>query len=391
MTAVAISGLGLTEMATSSSGTTTELTGDAIAAALSDAGLLKEDVDGLLLCSEQGPPSELASFPPGTVAPDAARPLVQLVLGFTDLTVFNVLNAGTASAGAMLQYASLAISGGLARVVVMAHAFRAAPEPNASLLPGLAGLAAAYGADTPVAGWAAAARRHMHLYGTTEEQLGAIAVAQREWAAANPAALSREPLTADDYQRSPVLAAPLRELDVGRRTEGAVAFVVTSSEHAAALARAPVHVLGLGQRAAGDGEQAGRDPLVETAAREAAETAFGRAGLRPDDIDLVELHDPCTLAVLTGLEDHGFCAKGEGGPFAADGNLGPGGAKPTNTGGGELSGWSAWDFAPLAEAVAQVRGDAGERQLPAHDVALVGGTGGPLGFYTTTILASNPT
>jgi acetyl-CoA acetyltransferase len=159
---------------------------------------------------------------------------------------------------------------------------------------------------------------------------------------------------------------------------------VTSAARARALRQPPVYLLGAGQG------HPGGDPLdtLSSGATLAGPTAFARAGLAPSDVDLCELYDCYTVTVLVTLEDYGFCAKGEGGSFVADGRTGPGGALPVNTGGGQLSSSYMWGMTPISEAVIQVRGQGGDRQVPRHEVALVSGNGGVLSTHTTLILGS---
>ena len=144
------------------------------------------------------------------------------------------------------------------------------------------------------------------------------------------------------------------------------------------------------QAAPGDNQRTGRDPGIDTGAKRASEQAFALAGITRDDVDVLELYDCYTYTVLVTLEDYGFCEKGEGGAFVADGKLGPGGSLPTNTGGGQLSSYYMWGFTPLSEAVIQARGEAGERQVAKNDIVLASGNGGVLNFHSTTILSGEP-
>jgi len=381
----AIAGLGITEMGKVYDRTTIGFAADAIAFALDDAGLHKRDVDGLFVAA--------------SMAPESARPLVQLWLGFEDLSVFNVLNAAGSTAGTMLQYASMAIDAGLAEVIVIVHADAPlAPGGsagqayrNASVPSGISGLRSAYGDFGANVSYAQATQRHMHLYGTTSEQLGAIAVAEREWAQLNPRAqMHNKPLTLADHQSSRMIVEPLHLFDCCLVSNGAIAFVVTSAQRAATLPQPPVHIRGVGQAAPGDNQHAGRDPWIHTGATKAAELAFRQAHITRDEIDQLQLYDCYTYTVLVTLEDYGFCPKGEGGPFVADGKLGPGGSLPTNTGGGQLSGYYMWGFTPLSEAVIQIRGQGGQRQQRKHDHVLVSGNGGTFNFHSTTILSTQP-
>jgi acetyl-CoA acetyltransferase len=252
-----------------------------------------------------------------------------------------------------------------------------------SLLP-------AYGVFGVNVMYALAARRHMECYGTTHDQLGAIAVSTREWAAMNPHAQMRQAITLEDYHASRWIAEPLHLLDCCLVSNGGVAVIVTSAERARSLRQPPVYVWGMGQGHPGDPRRAGWEPETETGARLARDTAFRMAGITTEDVDVCELYDCYTYTTLVTLEDYGFCPKGEGGPFVADGKLGPGGALPTNTGGGQLSGYYMWGMTPLSEGVIQARGQGGERQVPKHDVVLVTGNGGILSYHACLVLSPHP-
>jgi len=307
------------------------------------------------------------------------------------------MNAYGSTAGTMIQYAAMAIQEGLANVVVLVYAdaplaptrSSGASYSGAGALPltGMDGLRYAYGYYGANPGYAMAARRHMHLFGTTSEQLGAIAVSQRKWAQMNPWAQMRKPMTLEDHQNSRFIVEPLHLLDCCLVSNGGVAVILTSAERAKTLKQPPVYVLGLGQGAPGDNQRTDREPGIYTGARRSGEKALQMAGIELKDIDICELYDCYTYTVLVTLEDYGFCKKGEGGAFVADGKLGPGGTLPTNTGGGQLSAYYMWGFTPLSEAVVQARGQAGERQVSKNDLILVSGNGGFLNFHSTTILS----
>jgi acetyl-CoA acetyltransferase len=381
----AIAGLGLTEMGKVYGRTVTDFAAEALAHALDDAGLAKHEVDGLLLNANHS--AELA-------------PMLQMSLGLEDLTLVNTMSAYGSTAGTMLQYAAYAIAAGQASVVACVYA-DAPLSPGGSARAaysgrgigsdtGFAGLRFAYGDYGPAnTSYALACRRHMHLYGTTHDQLGAIAVGQRAWAQLNPQAqMHGRPMTLADYHESRWIVEPLHLLDCCLVSNGAVAVIVTAADRARDLRQPPVHLLGFGQAAPGDNQRAGREPAVHTGAGRSGELALGMAGVALEDIEVLELYDCYTYTVLVTLEDYGFCAKGEGGEFVADGKLGPGGSLPTNTGGGQLSAFYMWGFTPLAEGVIQARGQGGARQAPRHDLVLVSGNGGTLNWHSTTILAA---
>jgi acetyl-CoA acetyltransferase len=245
----------------------------------------------------------------------------------------------------------------------------------------------AYGYYGVNAMYALVARRHMHLYGTTQDHLGRIAVAQRAWANLNPAAqLHDQPLTLEDYHRSRWIVEPFHLFDCCLVSNGGCAVVVTSAERARAAKRAPVYIWGMGQGHLG-GDPA--DTLASGAVL-AKEPAFRMAEVTLRDVDVVELYDCYTFTVLVTLEDYGFCKKGEGGPFVVEHVTGPGGKLALNTGGGQLSSFYMWGMTPVSEAVIQLRGEGGARQVPAHDVALVSGNGGVLSTHSTLVLSRLP-
>jgi acetyl-CoA acetyltransferase len=251
-------------------------------------------------------------------------------------------------------------------------------------MAGLYAAAGYFGANTP---YALAARRHMDTYGTTQDQLGIIAVGQREWATRSPLAQMRTPITLEDYHNSRWIIEPLHLLDCCLVSNGAVAVIVSSADAAKDMLQPPVYVQGMGQGHPGDLGRAGSDWETQTGAQLAARTAYSMAGVGPGDIDCCQIYDCYTYTVLVTLEDYGFCKKGEGGPFVEDGKLGPGGSLPTNTGGGELSGYYMWGMTPLSEGIIQTRGQGGDRQAPKNDLVLVTGNGGSLSYHAALILS----
>jgi acetyl-CoA acetyltransferase len=386
--AAAITGLGMTPMGRIYGKSATELAADAIRLAIADAGLKKDQVDGLLINAG------ITGMTGGGIGLN-----LQNYAGMTNLRLLNYMNAAGSTAAQMVQYATMAIAAGMATHVVCVFADAplkqgsssgaayggAARNPARSKgMSGLYPAAGYFGANTP---YALAARRHMALYGTTQDQLGAIAVAERSWATMSPLAQMREPITLEDYHASRWIIEPLHLLDCCLVSNGAVAVVVSPAAQAKDMPQAPVYIHGMGQGHPGDSGRAGSDWETETGGKLAAQTAYAMAGVGPPDIDVCELYDCYTYTVLVTLEDYGFCAKGEGGPFVEDGKLGPGGSLPTNTGGGELSGYYMWGMTPLSEAIIQGRGAGGERQIAKNDVILCTGNGGSLSYHAALILS----
>jgi acetyl-CoA acetyltransferase len=219
----------------------------------------------------------------------------------------------------------------------------------------------------------------MHEYGTTSDHLGMVAVSHRQWACKNPdAQMHGRPITLEDYHKSPLTVEPYHVLDMCLMSDSGAAFVITTMERARDLRRPPVAVLGVGFGEAMEQLWWDKANYTELAVKTAKEAAFGQADLSLADVDVAELYDCFTMEVILQLEDYGWCGKGQGGPFVAAGNIAPGGSIPVNTGGGLLSGVYMADWTPFVEAVTQVRGDGGERQVSDVKVALVSGHGGEI-------------
>jgi acetyl-CoA acetyltransferase len=375
----AIAGLGLTELGKVYGRSSAQFAADAVRLAVADAGLRLADVDGLLT----------SSGVTGGVSVDLQRDL-----GLTDLRLLSHMQAYGSTAGSMVQFASMAVQSGMASVVACVFADSPLrPERRSSAIYGTRhagagwwGLLGASGVIGANPMYALAARRHMERFGTTSEQLGHIAVAQRAWAGLNPAAQMRVPITLADHQESRWIAEPFHLLDCCLVSNGGIAVLVTTAERAAAMAQPPVHVLGWAQSHPGRYLRRNPDFGLVSGAASAGPAALAMAGLGLADVDAAELYDCYTFTVLITLEDYGFCPKGEGGPFAASGVLGPGGKLAVNTGGGQLSGYYMWGMTPLSEAVIQARGQGGDRQAQAHDIILVSGNGGVLDHHSTLVL-----
>lgn len=343
--------------------------------ALEDCGLGVADVDGLLAASSQLPMASLTLAEELRIGADRTL--------YTDST-----QIGGSSPIAHLQHARAAIAGGLCEVALIAYGStqRSAGRGSASVQE-VSPWEAPYRPVLPVAAYALAASRHMHEFGTTREQLAEVAVAARAWAAMNPKAWARDPLTVTDVLAAPLVCDPLGVRDCCLVTDGGGALVVTSAERARTLRRSPVHVLGVGT-AHSHRHISEMPDLTRTAAVASGARAFAEAALTPADVDVLELYDAFTITPVLFLEDLGFCAKGDGGAFVSGGRIAPGGALPVNTSGGGLSynHPGMYGLLLLVEAVRQVRGECGGRQVPDCHVALAHGNGGVLSSQCTVLL-----
>jgi acetyl-CoA acetyltransferase len=384
MTGAVITGLGISDITRSGDETSADLAVVACARALEDAGLERAQVDGLLVAHSPILSCERLGLG------------FQRVLGLGDITLLQDVHAQGASAVQMLQMAALSVQAGLTTHVlcVFADAMLGGDVPTGesfalALSQGeLPGWEAAHGLFGAHAAYGLAARRHMEQYGTTTEHFAAVAVSARRWAAGNPLAVKREPLTVEEHHASPWVVDPFRRLDCAFPVNGGVAVIVSAAEAAAQLRRPPVAIRGIGQGHRVNTRRAGGQAEVATAAGVAAAQALRTAGLSLSEVDICELYDCFTYATIVTLEDFGFCPKGEGGPFVADGNIDPGGTIPTNTGGGQLSGYYLQGMTPIAEAIIQLRGDGQARQVPGAGVALVAGQGGVMDHHACLVLTS---
>jgi len=353
--------------------TPVDLMAQATARALEDAGLEAGDLDGVLAASTQVPMASLSLS-----AALGARP-----------RFFDGTNVGGSSFMAHLRHAAAAIGAGQCSVAVIAHGStqRLVGRSSASVQE-VAWWEAPYEPALPVTAYALAAARHMHEFGTTREQLAEVAVAAREWARLNPAAWSRDPLAIEDVLAAPLVADPLGVRDCCLVNDGGAAVVVCSPERARSLGRPHVLVLGAGE-ASTHRHISEMPDLVRTAAVASGGEAFAQAGVGPQEMDLALLYDAFTITPLLFLEDLGFCAKGEGGAFVEGGRTRPGGDFPMNTNGGGLSYChpGMYGLLMLVEAVRQLRGECGGRQVPDAALAVAHGNGGVLSSQCTAVLA----
>lgn len=359
-----------------------ELCADAILRVLADAGLARDEVDGLVTCNSM------------------AAPLLYHAEAMAEYLGINPgycmsVGAGGGTTFTALHQAASAIVNGICRTVViaMADSLRSGLSRESALAlqasSGHPEFERPYGATVP-AYYALIARAHMHEFGTTPEQLAAVAVSARQHAARNPAAEKREPISVEDVLNSRMIADPLHLLDCSLVSDGGAAVVLTAAGRARDFPHPPVYLLGVGEGHSHEHISQARS-LTTSAAVDSGRRAYAMAGVGPGDVEFAELYDCFTPVVIVELEDLGFCAKGEGGPFVASGRIAPAGRLPVNTHGGLLShchpGNPGSMFA-LTEAVRQIRREAGPRQLAKADLALVHGQGGIMSSHCTLVLGS---
>ena len=363
-------------------GTVLQIQARAAKAALDEAGLSLDDVDGLFAAGAWGVPG------PGLFMPVTLAEYLGIRPGYLDGT-----QIGGSSFEAHLGHAAAAISQGVCEVALILYGSRQRSDASRTL--GARGAAvlnsqyeAPFGLPTPVGAYAMAAMRHKHVHGTTPEQLAEIAVATRKWAALSPAATMREPLSIEDVLASPMICDPLHLRDCCLVTDGGGAIVVTSLERARDLQQAPVVVAGFAEATSHWGISQMEDLAWLHHAADSGRRAMAMAGVSADDFDVVEIYDSFTITVLLSLEALGFCRRGEGGAFVAGQRTAPGGAFPLNTNGGGLSYChpGMYGLFLLTEATRQLRGECGERQVKDAEVALAHGTGGVLSSVATCVL-----
>ncbi|HET9475930.1 MAG TPA: thiolase family protein [Dehalococcoidia bacterium] len=339
---------------------------EAATRAIEDAGLKPKDIDSVLP-SQYGPAAEE----------------IAANLGIEDLRYTATVQMGGASPVACLQTAAMAIAAGVATNVLIPAGFkfyssRRAQDPSAMPMAWVArDYYIPYGLFAPAQWYSLMARRHMHEYGTSAEQLGAVAIAMRKHAQLNPAALMHDrPLTMDEYLASPIIFGPYRLLDCCLETDGAAAVVVTAADRAAGLPSRPVWIGGVatGHPYPADDITNRRD-IFRIGLTSAAPRAFAMAGVSPGDMDFAQIYDCFTFELLQQIEELGFCRRGEGGAFVEGGRIELGGDIPVNTHGGLLSEAHVMGMNHVVEAVKQLRGVAGERQVKDARMGVVTGWG----------------
>jgi acetyl-CoA acetyltransferase len=378
---VVLSGAGRTDFARRTGRSELDLAVEACKAAVADAGLMLSDIDGMVAW-----PGEVPA-PPGFTGPAALR--VSDALGLGELVFHGAWTEG-ASQLAGLFSACHAVAAGLAKHVLVyrataestgqAGAGRSSAHPiDAGGVTGHLQWLRPFGAVSAAHWIGLMASRYVHEYGLRREQLGWVAVNNRAHAALTPYAVYREPITIDDYLAARIISSPLCLYDCDVPCDAAVAFVVSSADTVADL-RLPVRVEAVGSAFGGRPFWDQFSHPTDMAAHAAARHLWSRTDLRPNDVDVAQLYDGFSMITLAWLEALGFCGRGEAGAFVEGGQrIGLGGELPLITGGGQLSGGRVHGHSLLFESVVQVRGEAGQRQVPGAQVALTSAGAGPLG------------
>jgi len=348
--------------------------------ALAEAGMRIRDIDGVFVnyMGDEGS-VQVAEY-------------LGIVPRYSDTT-----DLGGAAFEAHVHHAIAAIAAGFCEVALIGYASRQRSRRGRSVSGGSTGASGTpimhhferpYGLPTPIGHYALVAARHMHEYGSTRAQLAEIAVAARMWAQRNPKAWVRDPLTVEEVLASRPIAEPLHRLDCCLVTDGGGAAIVTTAARARDAAKRAVRVIGAAESHT-QWHISQMPPLTKLPGTRSGPEAFAMAGILPTDVDVFEPYDAFTIGPLLALEDLGFAPRGEGGSFAASGALRPGGRLPSMTSGGGLSynHPGAFGLMLLIEAVRQVRGEAGERQVPDAKIAVAHGIGGLFSTAATVVLS----
>lgn len=349
-------------------------------AAVADAGLKMSDIDGLCTAS--------------VAATMWAMPVIEhlginpcyidgTMLGGSSfiahlLPAMHALQSGQCNA-VLVCYGSAQRSGAFSRAEIARARKFLDPQPFET----------PYEPMSPPSAYALAASRHMHQFGTTRRDLAEVAVAARGWAQLNPDAFMRDPLSIDDVLGARMVSDPLSVRDCCLVTDGGGAYVLVRADRARDLPKKPVYVLG-NATAVWNRQISSMPDLTVTAASQSGREAYAMAGLQAKDMDVVQVYDAFTINTILFLEDLGFCKKGEGGAFVQNGGIAPGGHLPVNTNGGGLSCVhpGMYGIFALIEAVRQLRGDCGARQVAGATTALAHGNGGTLSSQATAVLGT---
>jgi acetyl-CoA acetyltransferase len=355
-----------------------ELLAKAAMAAVADAGLKITDIDAVFSMLPQDPFCAMT---------------VPEYLGIRPKLV-ETTRVGGASFEIHAMWAALALDAGLCDAVLICYGSTQRTGSGSLVTSGAEPFAyeAVYQPRDPPTSYALAAARHMHEFGTTREDLAQVAVAARRWAQLNPEAFMREELTVRDCLDARMVCDPLTVRDCCLVTDGAAALVMTRADRAKDTPHKPVYLLGAASATWHRYISTAAD-LTITSASECAPRAYAQAGITPEDIDVIEVYDAFTINTILFLEDLGFCPKGEGGRFVADGAIAPGGRLPVNTNGGGLSCVhpGMYGLFTMVEAARQLRGTTGARQIPGAELALAHGNGGVLSCQAVTIFGTEAT
>ena len=357
--------------------TPVDLMAQATRRALDDCGLMLSDVDGVFVAAGQVRNATMA---------------LSEYLGLNP-TAFDGSQIGGASFMAHVAHAQGALEAGLCEVALIAYGSTQRSVSRATASPREYNpYETPYKPLLPISAYALAASRHMHQFGTTREQLAEVAVAARQWALMNPMAWEKAPLTIEQVLNARMVSYPFTVRDCCLVLDGGGAMILTTAVRAKSLRRPPVYVLGTGE-ALSHLSISNMPDLTVTAAAASGAKAFKMAGLRPADVDMLSLYDAFTITPILFLEDLGYCPKGEGGRFVSDGAIAPGGKLPVNTSGGGLSYChpGMYGLLVMIEAVRQVRGECGQRQVKDCEIALAHGNGAVLSSECTVLFGGAST
>jgi acetyl-CoA acetyltransferase len=354
-----------------------DLMAQATMRALEDCGLTLKDVDGLFVAATQV-----------RMGPMAFAEYLRIKPKYFDGTII-----GGSSFMSHVAHAQAALQLGLCNVAVIAYGSTQRSVSRAAASPReFNPFESPYRPFMPSSAYAMAAARHMHQYGTTREHLAEVAVSARKWALMNPKAWEKEPLSIEQVLNARMVSYPFTVRDCCLVLDGGGAIVLVRADHAKALKKKPVYVLGSGESLSHANISSMPDFTV-TAAAESGAQAYAMAKVKPAEMNMLSLYDAFTITPILFLEDLGFCPKGEGGRFVADGTIAPGGKLPVNTSGGGLSYChpGMYGLLVMIEAIRQVRGECGQRQVNNCNLALAQGNGGVLSSECTVIFGSEAT
>jgi len=370
---VAIVGAGTYGAGSSPGWTPLELMQKATMRALDDAGLVLSDIDGL--CA-----STFYHFFPSLSAAEQ--------LGIKPRWSSSDMVGGSSFMNYVI-HAAAAIKAGLCQNVLILYGSNARSSRNLNGLVETPETEQPWEPMVPLTSYSLTASRYMYQYGVPREALGNVHLSARSWAALNPEAELRDPITMDEYLSARMIASPISKFDCCLMSDGGAAIVLTGAERAKDANASPVYLLG-GASAHWHREIAQMPDMTVTAAAESSAAAYSMAGLGPREIDVVQVYDAFTLNVLLFLEDLGFVAKGEAADFVASGAIQPGGSLPLNTNGGGLCCVhpGMYGLFCIIEAVTQLRGEGGDRQVDGAETAIAHGNGGALSHQSTLVFGT---